>query len=473
MLNLNVRYNPKLFVFLIASIGALGGLLFGFDTGVISGALIFINQTFQPNTFVQETIVSSVVLGALVGAIFSGKLADAYGRRQMLFTAAIAFIIGTLVSSMALNLNLLILGRLIIGFAIGISSYTTPLYISEMSPAKHRGSMVLLNAITITGGEAFAFLLDYSLAPAHAWRTMFAVGIIPAIFLFIGMLFLPETPRWMVLKGAIDKARTTLSKIRDSSEVALELRNIQKSFSLKQDNWKQLFSKKVRPVLIIGLGLGIFQQFFGINTVMYYGPTIFKAVGFQGTQAQILVTFGMGIVNTIMSVFAVLVIDSVGRRKLLLIGSAVAAISMGIVGMTFTHSEHSTLCQWTAVIAMIVYIAGYCISVGSLFWLMISEIYPLSIRGLGMSIATAVQWGANFVVSMTFLSIIYNMGPANTFWLYGSMCVLCFAFVYYLVPETKGVSLEQIEQNLDENKPSRELGAPLVSWFKRGASTIP
>jgi sugar porter (SP) family MFS transporter len=457
----NTANHPRYFVLWIATIGAMGGLLFGYDTGVISGALLFINQTFKPTTLMQEAIVSSVVLGALLGAIFSGRLADLFGRRRMLLTAAIAFITGTTISALAPNIASLIFSRLIIGFAIGISSYTTPLFISEMAPAKHRGSMVLLNAITITGGEAIAFLVDYALAPNQAWRLMFATGIIPAIFLLIGMLFLPETPRWMVLKGYVEKARKTLASIRNSWEIEPELKNIQQSFSLKQGNWKQLFSKKVRPVLIIGLGLGIFQQFFGINTVMYYGPMIFKAVGFQNAQGEILATFGMGIVNTIMSVFAVLVIDYIGRRKLLLIGSIIAAISLGIVGLTFNNSAHSEFLQWTAVVSMVIYISGYCISVGSLFWLMISEIYPLSIRGLGMSLATAVQWGANFVVSMTFLSIINTIGPAHTFWMYGTMCILCFAFVYYLVPETKGISLEQIEKNLAQNKPSRELGAPL------------
>lgn len=457
---MNRIYQPRSFVLLVAAIGAMGGLLFGFDTGVISGALIFINKTFSPSTLFQEMIVSSVVLGALAGAIFSGRLADVFGRRRMLLTAAVAFIVGTTLSTLAPNIEVIIVGRLIIGFAIGISSYTTPLFISEMAPTKHRGAMVLLNAITITGGEAIAFLLDYFLAPSQAWRIMFAAGIIPAICLFVGMLFLPETPRWMVLKGYYEKARETLKRIRDKEEVEPELARIQHSFSLNQGSWRALFSKNVRPVLIIALGLGIFQQFFGINTVMYYGPLIFKDVGFQGTQAQILVTFGMGVVNTIMSIFAVLVIDKLGRRKLLLAGSALAAVSLGVVGFTFNHG-HSGFTEWTAVIAMVVYIAGYCISVGSLFWLMISEIFPLSIRGLGMSFATAVQWGANFVVSMTFLTILNHFGASDTFWLYGLMCALCFAFVYYLVPETRGVSLEQIEQNLYEKKPSRELGVPL------------
>lgn len=472
MLKHNSHYDSRYFIYLVATIGAMGGLLFGFDTGVISGALLFINQSFKPSVILQESIVSSVVLGALFGAILSGRLADVFGRRRMLLTAAIAFVVGTAVSTFAPDISTLIVGRLIIGLAIGISSYTTPLFISEMAPAKHRGAMVLLNAITITGGEAIAFLIDYALAPSAAWRWMFAAGFIPAILLFIGMLFLPETPRWLILKGYFDKAKVTLEKIRNSQYIQQEFNDIKQSFSLKSGNWRQLFSKKVRPVLIIALGLGIFQQFFGINTVMYYGPTIFKEVGFQGTQAQILATFGMGIVNTIMSVIAVLIIDRVGRRKLLLIGSTVAAISLGIVGFTFNHQTHSELSRWVAMISMVTYISGYCISVGSLFWLIIAEIFPLSIRGLGMSLATAIQWGANFVVSMTFLSIINSMGPASTFWLYSTMCVLCYAFVFYLVPETKGISLEQIERNLADNKPSRELGAPLISWFKRPTETI-
>lgn len=465
MFNLTTTSQPRSFVYLIAAIGALGGLLFGFDTGVISGALIFINKSYHPSTLLQETIVSSVVLGALFGAIFSGRLADKYGRRHMLIVAALAFTFGTLTSTLAPNMDILILGRLVIGFAIGISSYTTPLYISEMAPASHRGAMVLLNAITITGGEAIAFLLDYALAPTDAWRWMFAAGLIPAVLLLTGMMFLPETPRWMVLHGQIEHAKKILSKIRPSEQVVNELRDIERSFSLKRGNWRQLFSKTVRPVLIIGLGLGIFQQFFGINTVMYYGPTIFAAVGFKGAESQILATFGMGLVNTVMSVVGVLIIDKVGRRRLLLIGSAVAAISLGITSYAFNYHHTSNLMQWVAMAGMVVYISGYCISVGSLFWLLISEIYPLSIRGLGMSLATAVQWGANFAVSMSFLTILNAIGPAHTFWLYATMCVLCFAFVYYLVPETKGISLEQIEQNLAENKPSRELGIPLKTRY--------
>lgn len=429
----------RYFIILVATTGAMGGLLFGYDTGVISGALLFIHQQFNTSTWAEEVIVSSVVLGALMGAAVSGKLADHFGRRKMLMVAALAFMSGTLLLTVAMSVNQLIAGRFIVGLAIGVSSYTTPLFISEMAPDKYRGSLVLLNAVTITGGEAIAFLVDYFFAPTHNWRLMFLSGIVPAILLLVGMGCLPETPRFMALKN-----------------------DVKKQACLAKHTWQQLLNNNVWRVLIIAIALGIFQQFFGINTVMYYGPTIFKAAGFQGASTQILATFGMGIVNTIMSAVCLILIDFIGRRRFLIIGSTMAAFSLIAVGIIFSYPSQSTLSRWAAVVSLIIYIAGYCISVGSLFWLLIAEIFPLNVRGLGMSIATACQWGANFVVSLTFLTILNTIGPAQTFWSYAVVCLLCLAFCYYFVPETKGVSLEQIERNLAANKPSRELGLPLA-----------
>jgi len=405
-------------------------------------------------------VVSSVVLGALIGAALSGRLADHFGRRRMLMAAALAFIFSTLIATFASQVAELILGRFIIGFAIGVCSYTAPLFISEMAPAEFRGSLVLINAITITGGETIAFLVDYLLTPTHAWRWMFAIGLLPAAALFLGMILLPETPRWMVSKGLVDQARATLMRIRPSLSVAPELSAIQQSFSLKSAHWLQLFSKKIRPVLWIGIILGIFQQFFGINTVMYYGPTIFQALGFKSISTQMLGTLGMGVVNMLLSAVCMLLVDKLGRRNLLLCGSAIAGISLWTVGTCIQHIGHP-VSQWLALFCMVTYIAGYCISVGSLFWLMIAEIFPLSIRGLGMSLATAVQWGANFLVSMTFLNIIEGIGATQTFWLYSTICFLCVLYCYCWVPETKGVPLENIEKNLEAAKPSRQLGLPV------------
>jgi len=451
----------KFFIYWIAAVGALGGLLFGYDTGVISGALLFITEEFHINTVMQELVVSSVVLGALIGAMFSGRIADHFGRRRTLMLAAIAFVVGTFFATAATEVSFMIAGRFIVGLAIGICSYTAPLFISEMAPAEFRGFLVLINAIAITGGEALAFLVDYFLTPAHAWRWMFAAGLVPAVALYIGMLRLPETPRWLVSKGLTEKAHEILVRIRNNSNVINELNDIKQSFSLKAAHWKQLFSKTIRPVLWIGIFLGIFQQFFGINTVMYYGPTIFKALGMHSTSSQMLATFGMGLVNMIISAVCMLLVDKVGRRKLLLFGSLLAAISLILVGHCLNNISVSPVYQWVALCSLVTYITGYCISVGSLFWLMIAEIFPLSIRGLGMSIATAIQWAANFIVSMTFLNILHAIGPAQTFWLYAAICLVCLVYCYFWVPETRGVPLEQIEKNLGTKKPSRQLGLPI------------
>jgi|SRR5579885_880361 sugar porter (SP) family MFS transporter len=446
------------FLVMTAIVAAIGGFLFGYDTGIISGALMFITHTFPASTFLQEVIVSSVVFGALLGAIVSGCLVDRYGSHRMLSGMAVTFLTGTLLSAVAVNLATLILGRFIIGIAIGITSYVSPLFISEMAPAKQRGRLVLLNGIMITSGEAIAFLVDYVLAPTQSWRLMFATGLIPALLLLIGMMMLPATPRWMALNGHTEKAREIFAMIRDSSHIEAELNDILQHAKQSSGKWPDLFSKSLRPVLIIGLGLGILQQFVGINTVMYYGPSIFQAAGFGSESAQILATFGMGLINTLMTVLAVLIVDKIGRRLMLLGGSLIAGTSLGIVGLLFALSGHDTISAWITFIFMITYIAGYSLSVGSLFWLVISEIYPLNIRGLAMSFVTAVQWGANFLVAVTFLSILAAIGPVYTFWTYGCMCILCFIFCYYLVPETRGVSLEQIEQNLRSGKRSRDLG---------------
>lgn len=449
---------PHFFLGMTALVAALGGFLFGYDTGIISGALEFIQHSFVMNTVTQEFVVSSVVLGALCGAISSGRLADYYGSRQMLIYMALAFIAGTLLSTFAFSVSTIIFGRLIIGFAIGITSYLSPLFISEMAPAKQRGKLVLLNGVMITSGEAIAFLVDYTLVPTESWRLMFATGLLPAILLLVGMLFLPPTPRWMILKGEHQSAREILGKIRHHDEIDHEYHDIVHHANLQKSVWRDLFSRTLRPALLIGLGLGILQQFVGINTVMYYGPTIFKSAGFNTASASILVTFSMGVVNTLMSIVAVLIVDIIGRRRMLIGGMLLSAISLGVVSLSFYYQSQSTVTAWITMAAMILYTAGYSLSVGSLFWLIISEIYPLNIRGLAMSVVTAVQWAANFVVAISFLSIINRFGAVSTFLLYGSMCITSVIFSYYLVPETRGISLEQIEKNLRNGTRARDLG---------------
>ena len=450
--------SSNIYLYLISFVAAIGGFLFGYDTGIISGALTFLQQSFPMSTLTLEFVVSSVVLGALFGALISGRTADYFGRRSMLICAAVAFLAGTLLISLASNITSLIIGRFIVGIAIGLSSYITPLFISEIAPSDKRGSLVLLNAITITGGEAIAFLVDYTLTPTGSWRYMFATGLIPALLLFIGMLCVPSTPRWSVSKGFTNKAKLTLQKIRPGENVDKELNEIISTLNRAPGRWQAIFSKKLYPVLLLGIALGILQQFVGINTVMYYGPVIFKTAGFQSANAQILATFGMGIVNTIMSIVGVFIVDKIGRRKLLLSGLFAAGISLLFIGDLFLTPQLSSTQQYTMILLMVIYISGYCISIGSLFWLIISEIYPLHIRGIAMSLVTATQWGANFIVATTFLSILNYFGPQDTFWLYTCVCLTGMLLVYKWVPETSCASLEQIELNINTGFALRDIG---------------
>src|SRR3990167_9441702 len=350
----------------------------------------------------------------------------------MLIYMAVTFMLGTIISTLATNINTIIIGRFIIGVAIGITSYLSPLFISEMAPADQRGKLVLINGVMITGGETIAFLVDYALVPTASWRLMFATGFVPAAALLIGMLFLPPTPRWMVMKGQHQEAREILASMRHAAEAQDEYHEISNTARLHKSHWRELFSATLRPVLLIGLGLGILQQFVGINTVMYYGPAIFKSAGFTEASTQILATFVMGLINTIMSIVAVLVVDKIGRRRLLSGGMTIAMFSLGLVGLSF----HFSISPALTLTFMMLYIAGYSLSLGSLFWLIISEIYPLNIRGLAMSVVTAVQWAANFLVAVTFLSLLDSIGPATTFLIYSSMCLISIIFSYYLVPET-------------------------------------
>ncbi|WP_199911561.1 sugar porter family MFS transporter [Dongshaea marina] len=447
----------------VALIAAVGGALFGFDTAVIAGALIFIKQTMHPSIMEQELVVSMVVLGAFLGCILSGKLTNRLGRKRLLIYTSWLFIIGTALCTLAPGVYSLIIGRFILGIAVGMASYSVPLFIAEISLPEKRGAMVLLNGLFLTGGQAAAFLICYFFAlhfsSEISWRLMLGFAMIPAVILLFGMIFAPASPRWLLMKGKKDEARKVLNKIRDADKVERELHEIEESFSHKENGIKELFSKRVRPVLLIGLVIGIGQQFAGINTVMYYGPEIFKQVGFQGAHAQIFATFGMGLVNFLFTIVCIFTVDKLGRRTLLLTGTLGAAICLLTLGAVMKAGVASVPGgQVIAVISLVCYIAFYCISLGSLFWLIIAEIYPLDVRGVGMSFVAGVQWMANFVVASTFLTVLHTFGGGTTFWIYAGACLFLFVYVLLFVPETKGISLETIETNLKRGTPSRQLG---------------
>ena len=452
------RLKQKLFLLLIAMIAAMGGILFGYDTGVISGALIFIQPTFHLSTLLTEITVSAVLLGALFGAISSGRMTDYYGRRRSLFIAASGFIIGTLVSSLADSISLLIAGRFIVGLAIGVASFAVPLYLSEIAPTRIRGAIVILNTITVTGGIVLAYLVDYYFNSTGNWRWMFAVGVFPAILLGIGTLFLPKSPRWLIQIGLKDQARQTLCKIRASTNVEDELNSIEDVSRQHKTRWHEVWQPLFRPIVLLGIGLAIIQQISGINTILYYAPTIFQQAGFQGSASEILATLGMGIANFVFTIIALCLVDKVGRRKLLLVGLALMTFSLCLVGTSFYLGTITSSTKILALVSLSIFVAAYALSIGCLFWLIIAEVYPLQIRGLAMSVATTANWTANMIVSLTFLSLMQYLTPAVTFFMFAGASILSFIFCYRWVPETKGISLKQIEKKLRHGVKLREIG---------------
>ncbi|QIV94553.1 sugar porter family MFS transporter [Allofrancisella frigidaquae] len=451
--------STKFYVAIVVAVAAIGGLLFGFDTSIIAGATPFIQKEFTAEHWQIEIVVSFCVLGAFFGALTSGYFTDKFGRKKAMIATSLLFIIGTLIAALAPNIGFLVLGRFMLGSAIGVASYAVPLFIAEVAPASKRGSLVLWNGAFLTGGQVIAFIVNYLLTASGDWRVMIATGLIPAILLFIGMCFMPYSPKWLFSQGRKHEARETLIKIRGTEgDVLEELKAIQNNLEKSvKTKFSAIFDKKVRPVLYIGLALGIFQQFFGINTVMYYGPYIMSNIGFEGAETKMLMTLALGLVNFIATIVTIIFIDRLGRRRFLLIGSAMAAVSLFSM-IYLLNDDSSGTTAILALICLLIYVVGYCISVGSLFWLIISEIFPLNVRGSAMSFVASIQWLANFVVAATFLTILTALGVSFTFGMYACIATLAFVITYFFVPETKGVSLETIEDNLNKGVPTKHLG---------------
>lgn len=454
------RIRSYFLVYFISVFAAITGLLFGYDTGVISGAILFIRKDFHLTSMMTGMTVSAVLLGAFLGSAISGKMTDEIGRRKALVIVSIIFVIGTFLTAIAPNDIVLIFGRTILGMAIGIGSFTAPLYLAEIAPPHIRGFLVSLNQLAITLGIILAYVIDYFFAAHGDWRWMLGFGVLPALILFAGTYFLPESPRWMVLKGMLDEAKENLKHIRATEDVTRELTEIQQSVQEKRGTWRMLFSKKLRPIMYISLGLAFFQQVTGINTIIYYAPMILQQAGFSEATTAILATLAIGIFNVVFTVIALPLIDRWGRRPLLLMGLGGMFISLVAQSIGFYFPELVYL-RWLTVGSMIFYIACFAMSLGPIMWLVISEIFPLQIRGVGISVAISCCWAFNMLVAMTLLTLIDAISISGTFWLYAVLCVLGVLFVYFLVPETKGCSLEQIEKNLRAGRAPRELGLAL------------
>jgi sugar porter (SP) family MFS transporter len=447
----------KSFVYFAAAVSALGGMLFGYDIGVISGAILFITKDFSLSPGMEEIVVSSVLLGSLGGAAAGGILADRLGRRKLLIFTAIVFGFGAVGAALAPGAALLIVARILAGIAIGIASFVAPLYISEIAPVPIRGKLVSINQVALTFGIVLSYLIDYAFAGSEAWRWMFAMAVVPAAAFGIGLVFIPDSPRWLAARGHVDQARAVLNKIRNPGEVEGELTRIQQSAAQQKASWSELLSPLLRTALIVGIGLAIAQQITGINTVIYYAPTILKFAGLSSASAAILASVGVGVVNLLLTVLAMQLIDRVGRRPLLLVSLAGMAVSLGVLGLAFSLPQFKDVLAWVAIGSLMTYVGFFAVGLGPVFWLILSEIYPLRIRGRAMSVGTAANWGANLLVALTFLTLTKFIGKPGTFWLYGAVTVGAWLFAYFLVPETKGKTLEQIEAHWRAGKKPREL----------------
>jgi len=433
-----------------AAITALGGLLFGYDTGVVSGALLFLHTSFgNVSSFDKELVTGLLLVGAAVGAFASGRLSDRIGRRPVILLTAAVFVIGVLGAAFSPELWVLIAMRFVIGLAVGSASMAVPLYISEVAPPRVRGALVSFNQLALTMGILIAFLVDYALSSSAAWRLMFGLAAIPAVLLFVGMLTQAESPVWLVTHGQMEEARSVLVRVRSRDhDVDGEIAEIS-ALGQRTSSYRELLRPDVRKVVVIGVLLAVFQQITGINTVIYYAPTLLHQAGL-GNSASLLANVGNGIVNVGMTVIAIRLIDKVGRRVLLIGGTVGMAVALFVVAATFAVSGN-TLGHTAAIVAvasLAVYTGSFAIGLGPVFWLLISEIYPARIRGKSMSIATIANWGANFVVAISFLTLLNTISNAGAFFLLGFLSLIAVAYFWKKVPETKGLTLEEIEREI-------------------------
>ncbi|UBM45441.1 sugar porter family MFS transporter [Bacillus velezensis] len=427
--------------------GALGGALYGYDTGVISGAILFMKKELGLNAFTEGLVVSSLLAGAILGSGFAGKLTDRFGRRKAIMGAALLFCIGGLGVAFAPNTEVMVLFRIILGLAVGTSTTIVPLYLSELAPKHKRGALSSLNQLMITVGILVSYIVNYIFADAGAWRWMLGLAVVPSVILLIGILFMPESPRWLFTIGKEEKAREILSSLRGTKNIDDEIDQMKEAEKENEGGLKELFEPWVRPALIAGLGLAFLQQFIGTNTIIYYAPKTFTSVGF-GNSASILGTGGIGAVNVIMTLAAIKVIDKIGRKPLLLAGNAGMVISLLVLAAVNLFFEHSAAASWTTVICLGLFIIVFAVSWGPAVWVMLPELFPLHVRGIGTGVSTLMLHAGTLIVSLTYPMLMEAVGISYLFLIYAAIGILAFLFVRFKVTETKGKSLEEIEQDL-------------------------
>lgn len=452
----------------IAVIATFGGLLFGFDTGVINGALPFMSETDQLNltAFTEGLVSSSLILGAAFGAIFGGKLSDKFGRRKLIIYLAILFLVSTLGSSFAPNVTIMVISRIFLGLAVGGASVTVPTFLSEMSPKDRRGQLVTQNELMIVTGQLLAYVTNAVLGNLveneGVWRIMLVIATIPAIILWVGMLTVPESPRWYAAKGKIGEALKVLKEVRDIDEANSELEEIQSGIKTEENANKatirDLAVPWIRRIVILGIGLAVIQQITGVNSIMYYGTEILRDAGL-GTQAALVGNVANGFFAVIACSFGMWLLGKVGRRPMLITGQVGVIASLLLIGVFSNVLAGTTALPYvvlTLTVSFLIFMQG---SIAPVTWLMLSEIFPLRLRGLGMGVSVFLLWLTNFIISLVFPSLLSGLGLSSTFFMFAVLNILAIIFVIKYVPETKGISLEDLEKYFKSVEKSKDVSS--------------
>lgn len=440
----------RLYLILVCFASCIGGFLFGFDTSVISGVIEFIQtpQVFNLDEIQKGWAVSCIIIGCMAGAILCGKPSYVFGRKKMLLFTALVFLISTLGCALANDFTTFVIFRIIAGVSVGSASMLAPMYISEIAPPEWRGRMVSFNQLATFTGQALAFVSNnflYNIGGTDNWRYMLGIMIIPSGLFLICLLFIPESPRWLVIMDKKDNALKILTKINGKERAKTELEEIIYSVQhLALGKFSELFKGKMFKIMIIGILLAVFQQVTGINVIMYYAPAIFKSTG-MGNESALFNTMIMGLVNLTFTIISILLIERLGRRLLMMIGSAGMGLFLFAISTAyFTNNFNGYL----VLVFIMGYLAFFALSLGPIVWVLIGEIFPNRLRSHAISLAVFCLWAANFVVSFSFPILLKWLHGGFTFMIYAVMCVLCLVFVFKYLAETKGKSLEQIEKEL-------------------------
>lgn len=436
-------------VFLWSVVVALGGFLFGFDTAVISGAEKAIQQLWQLSVFEHGFTVAIALIGTVVGALFGGIPSDKFGRKPTLFVIAILYLVSSLGTALAPEWSIFLIFRFLGGIGVGVSSVTAPLYISEIAPAKSRGKLVAMFQFNVVFGILISYLSNYLFAGVgeQDWRWMLGIQAVPSFIYLVAVLFVPESPRWLIIKrGKLEEAAKTLKIANPEADVKQMVADIQSSSQDAQGNQikASLFSKKYFTPIYLAVLFAFFNQVSGINAIIYYAPRIFEMVGL-GKSSALLSSAGIGLVNFLFTLLALNYIDRFGRRTLMLIGSFGLIATLGLVAKAFYFEEFSGI---AVPIYLFVYIAFFAFSQGAVIWVFISEIFPNQVRASGQALGSFTHWVMAAIIAFSFPYIAETLGGGNTFLIFTLMMVLQLLFVWRLMPETKGTSLEQIEHTV-------------------------